>query len=136
VLGSEDWYFLFLLPDGWFVGAEKILDSKGKQKPVNHAEIMGVTPEDGDFTALKTEFCSANKIIRVDVADLHLYVEIFKTLPNEAQWGAIGTLYKQTKRNMTWDVWLKNKWKHNKSGTLSELKRVIDAKEKEGLNAK
>jgi hypothetical protein len=127
VLGSEDMYFLFLLPDGMLIGGEKVLDGKGREKTVNHYEIMGVTAEEtDDLTTLKSEFCSANGILRVDVAHRNFYVEIFKTLPTEAQWSAIGQLYRQAKPQMVWDVWVGAKWNHGE-GRLSDFKRVVNA---------
>jgi hypothetical protein len=132
VLGSDEMYFLFLLPDGRIIGGEKLLDGRGRQKVVNHYEIMGVTlDETEDLTTLKSEFCSENQILRVDVAHGDLFVEIFKTLPTEAQWTAIATLYKQVNPKMIWDVWLGKEWTGRTDGTLSEFKRAVDTHENE-----
>jgi len=114
---SEAWYFL--LSDGKLIGGEEL---------VNHYQMLGLTTEEiKDPDAMKKQFCLENKAVRICFSKGHIYVEVFEIEPNEAQWSAIGTLYRRDPdTNIVWDLRVKSegKWVHGE-GSLPRFKRVF-----------
>jgi hypothetical protein len=126
--------FMFLLEDGHLIG-----DSEGR----NHCNLMGWTTEDDDPRQIEQALCEQNKALRVCFQPFSekrdrtrgdfwaVYVQIDKTLPNEAQWATLSNLYRLNGwRNtvVTWDVYSpeKRKWEHKSEGTLAELRELLN----------
>jgi hypothetical protein len=114
---EDGWYFL--LDDGKLSGGASY---------TNHFDMMGVTNDELEPEGLKRAFCEQHKVIRICYSKKHLYVEIFDIAPNEAQWAAIGCLYRRdSDAKIVWDVWKNDaqKWLHG-DGTIGQFKRAID----------
>lgn len=113
----QAWYFL--LEDGKLSGGGDI---------VNHYGMMALTEEEKyDSQASKRGFCNENHVLRVCYSHSHLYVEIFDWEPNDAQWAAIGTLFRRDRDTViVWDVWLQQdqKWLHGE-GSIGQFKRAM-----------
>jgi hypothetical protein len=113
---ADAWYFL--LPDGRLSGGAPL---------TNHFDMMGVTGTEFDTQALKRALCEQNNIIRICYSKRHLYVEIFDIQPNEAQWAAVGYLFKRDRdTKIVWDVWKGDAqgWEHGE-GTLGQFRRAL-----------
>jgi hypothetical protein len=130
IAGDERIHWMFMLEDG------RLIELPGK----NHAKLLGVTADDGDPQAIEQSFCEQNKALRIAFEAFReldarpgdyrcVYVQIFGLLPNEAQWAALGELYRIRGRNETicrWDVYsAKNKKWARGQGSLSDLRRQI-----------
>jgi hypothetical protein len=127
---DESVHWLFLLEDGRLI----------EQSGCSHAELLGITSAEGDPQANERTFCELNKALRItfeEFAELDgrpgdyrcVYIEIFSPLPNEAQWAALGELYRIRGRDETiakWDVYSseKKEWTHGQ-GSLNDLLRQI-----------
>ncbi len=96
IVGEERFYFL--LED------EKLIGRLG----LNHRELLGI--EGLDTEAQKNAFCRQHKALRITFgAGWNFTVEIIGIKPNDAQWAAIGTLYKKKDElEMFWDILSEN----------------------------
>jgi hypothetical protein len=116
-LREDSWYFL--LEDGRLIGRPNC----------NHYDLLGITAEVAYPDAIKKEFCLQNRTVRIcfsDETEGHLYIEIFKNTLNEAQWSALGTLYRRRPDTVVvWDAWFGESWSHGE-GSLGDFKREIN----------
>jgi hypothetical protein len=113
ITGEERFYFL--LEDGRLIG----------RLGFNHQKLLGI--EGLDPATSKNTFCRQHKALRITFgAGWNFTVEIIGIKPNDAQWAAIGTLYKKKDElEMFWDVLSENgKWS-NGHGSLGDFKRLI-----------
>jgi hypothetical protein len=114
---SEEDAWDFLLEDGRLIGLSNC----------NHYELLGIASGTADPGAVKKAFCVENRAVRICFSDKisgHLNVEIHTELPNEAQWSALGTLYRRRDDTVVvWDLWSSEdeQWKHGE-GSLGEFK--------------
>lgn len=120
-LEAEAWYFL--LSDGGIIGG---------RAQTNHRKILGLGRTNYDPDASIKEFCSEHNVIRICFSDEdegHLYIEIHKAEPNEAQWSTLGSLYGRRRgTTVVWDVWFEGNPSHGE-GSLTDFKRLLGSLE-------